>query len=225
MRNDRLLFKKTGYLTTNIRSQFASKILEIMESAQACPEECWTYIYKNSLEQKDLSFMAPYYEIEQSFTRCFEDFCENKFSFFFRRLSNEVKDNVSPSEASTIAYNFCNSEEFKDLIAALTGRKIGNIDVFYINRFDKGHFLNTHTDAGNNIGIALNITENWDPNFGGLTHILDKEKTKIVETLTPGFAELFLFDTSGKQVPHFVSTVTANQKNRRMSVIARYGKA
>jgi len=116
------------------------------------------------------------------------------------------------------------SKDFKYLIAGLTGRKIGNIDVFYINHFDRGHFLNTHTDSGNNVGIALNITQNWDPNFGGLTHILDQKRKKSVEILTPGFAELFIFDASEKQIPHFVSMVTAYQKNRRMSVIARYGK-
>jgi len=222
---DSITFNDKGYLTKNIQSQFGSKIYEIMESSQDSSEDSWTYIYKNSLEQKDLSFLTPADEIEKSFNSCFADFCDNKFSFFFRRLSNEVKDNVASSEASTIAYNFCNSDEFKDLITSLTGRKIGNTDLFYINRFDKGHFLNTHTDSGNNVGVALNITQNWDPNFGGLTHILDQDRKKVVDTLTPGFAELFLFDTSEKQVPHFVSMVTANQKSRRMSVIARYGKA
>ncbi|MGP2414543.1 2OG-Fe(II) oxygenase family protein [Pantoea ananatis] len=225
MNSDAVIFNEKGYVTKNIKSQFPSKITEIMQSSQDSPEESWTYIYKNSSEQRDLSFLAPAEEIEENFTKCFNDFCENKFSFFFRRLSNEVKDNVALSEASAIAYNFCNSDEFKDLIANLTGRKIGNTDLFYINRFDKGHFLNTHTDSGNNVGVALNITQNWDPNFGGLTHILDQDRKKVVDTLTPGFAELFLFDTSEKQVPHFVSMVTANQKSRRMSVIARYGKA
>lgn len=220
-----ITFNEKGYLTKNIQSQFASKIYEIMESSQDSLEECWTYIYKNSLEQKDLSFLTSEDEIQNSYNCCITDFCDNKFSFFFRRLSNEVKDNVTSSEVSKIAYDFCNSEEFKDLIAGLTGRKIGNTDLFYINRFDKGHFLNTHTDSGNNVGVALNITQNWDPNFGGLTHILDQDRKKVIETLTPGFAELFLFDTSEKQVPHFVSMVTANQKSRRMSVIARYGKA
>lgn len=222
---DNVTFNEKGYLTKNIQSQFSSKIYEIMESAQHSPDESWTYIYKNSFEQKDLSFLTPADEIESIFNSCVADFCDNKFSFFFRRLSNDVKDNIAPSETAMIAYDLCNSDEFKHLITTLTGRKIGNIDLFYINRFDKGHFLNTHTDSGNNIGIALNITQKWDPNFGGLTHILDQDRKKIVDTLIPGFAELFLFDTSEKQVPHFVSTVTANQESRRMSVIARYGKA
>jgi len=225
MSNDTINFSDKGFLTKNIESLFGSKISEIMEASQASPEQCWTYIYKNSIDQKDLSFFTPVSEVERSLTKCLEDYGDNRFSFFFRRLSNEIKDNAVSCQASAIAFDFCNSPKFRDLIVSLTGREIGNVDVFYINRFDKGHFLNTHTDSGNNVGIALNITQNWDPNFGGLTHILDQERKKVIETLTPGFGELFLFDTSESQVPHFVSMVTANQKSRRMSVIARYGKA
>lgn len=224
MSHDSILFNQKGYLTKNIKSLFASEIFNIMKSSQASAEQCWTYIYKNAIEQKDIPFTAPADEVEKSFTRCLEDYYENKFSFFFRRLSNQAKDDVIACDAAEVAFDFCDSDKFKDLIAHLTGRNIGNIDVFYINRFDKGHFLNTHTDSGNNVGIALNITQDWDPNFGGLTHILDQDRTKVIETLTPCFAELFLFDTSQTPVPHFVSMVTADRKSRRMSVIARYGK-
>lgn len=222
--NDTKDFSDKGYLTKNIECLFSSKITDIMKSSQSSSENSWTYIYKNSIEQKDLSFTTTAREIDQCYKKCFEDYCENRFSFFFRRLSNETKDNVAPCEAAAMAFDFCNSENFKDLIASLTGRGIGGIDVFYINRFDKSHFLNTHSDSGNNVGIALNITQNWEPNFGGLTHILSQEKDKVIKTLTPALGELFLFDTSEVQVPHFVSMVTANPKNRRMSVIARYGK-
>ncbi|AUH00268.1 hypothetical protein CWC46_10905 [Prodigiosinella confusarubida] len=75
------------------------------------------------------------------------------------------------------------------------------------------------------MGIALNITEDWDHNYGGLTHILDHNRKKVIDTLTPTFGELFLFDTSQTQIPHLVSMINVNQKNKRMSVIARYGKA
>lgn len=224
MSNENILFSDKGYISKNLKSIFGSEIRDIMECSESSPEHCWTYIFKNTIAQKDLSYLASADEIEEAFTRCIEDYSNNRFSFFFRRLLNKDIENVVSCEASTIAFDFCNSEKFKELITSLTDRKIGNIDVFYINRFDKGHFLNTHTDSGNNVGIALNITQNWDPNFGGLTHVLDKERKKVIETLTPDFGELFLFDTSETQVPHFVSMVTANKKNRRMSIIARYGK-
>lgn len=224
MNSERISFNKNGFLSRNISAFFDAELKDIMQSADSSTEDCWTYIFKNSTEQKDLPYLSARTEVEDIYLKCFEDYCDGKFSFFFRRLLSESRENAVSCTAAKIAFDFCDSEKFKSRIADYTGREIGKIDLFYINRFDKGHFLNTHTDSGNNVGIALNITQDWDPNFGGLTHILDETRNKVIETLTPGFGELFLFDTSQTQIPHFVSMVTANPKKRRMSVIARYGK-
>ncbi|WJY16521.1 2OG-Fe(II) oxygenase family protein [Pectobacteriaceae bacterium CE90] len=218
-------FSQKGYLSKNLADMYDSELKLIMESAESTSEDSWTYIFRNSSEQRDLVYGSPDSEVSTCYDLCYQDYCLNKFSFFFRRLLNESSEEIVNTEASKIAYNFCNSDDLKNLLQYYTGRKIGEIEVFYINRFDKGHFLNTHTDSGNNIGIALNITKNWDPNYGGLTHILDHNRKKVIDTLTPTFGELFLFDTSQTQIPHLVSMINVNQKNKRMSVIARYGKA
>ena len=225
MKINDISFNKVGYLTTNISCQFNAELNDIFNAANSESEVSWTYIYKYAHEQKDLPFTTTQHKIDRIYSKCFNDFCKNEFSFFFRRLLNEGIEDFAISEASKKAYAFCNSDIFKNLIENVTGRNIGDIDVFYINRFDRGCFLNTHTDRGENIGIAINITKSWDPNFGGLTHILDESRKNVIETLTPKFGEMFIFDVSEMQVPHFVSMVAVNSKDKRMSIIARYGKA
>ncbi|SQD77261.1 2OG-Fe(II) oxygenase family protein [Moritella yayanosii] len=92
---------------------------------------------------------------------------------------------------------------------------------FYINLFDYGDFLGIHSDGGNNIGIAINITKNWLPTFGGITHIID-QYLNIVDSLTPTFGQMFLFDSKENNIPHFVSTVSTERSGKRMSIIARF---
>lgn len=216
-------FSNKGYCVINIKNTLKDELNNISRSIYNETENNWNIIYKNTDEQRDIPVNHDKNEISTIYNKCLDDYNKGNFCFFFKRLLRNSTNLTKGSIAAQKTYDFCNSPIFRSIIEYNTGRNIGNIDIFYINKFSKGDFLTTHTDAGNNLGIVLNISENWNPNFGGLTHILDKDTHKIIDTLTPAFGELFIFDTSKKQVPHFVSMTTSDTASKRISIVARYG--
>ena len=86
----------------------------------------------------------------------------------------------------------------------------------YLSRFDKDDFLTTHCDSDDGIGIVINLTKEWEANYGGLTMILD--------TFIPSYLNILIFDTKKRKIPHFVSAVTSNRTSKRMALVVRYNE-
>jgi len=84
--------------------------------------------------------------------------------------------------------------------------------------YTAGQFLTQHNDEhieeGRLYACVLGLTKNWNPDWGGLLHILNN-KGKIVTTLVPEFNTLSIF-----KVPqdHFVSYVTPFAEEKRLSI-------
>ncbi|HCR4098005.1 TPA: hypothetical protein OOF48_003208, partial [Providencia rettgeri] len=93
-----------------------------------------------------------------------------------------------------------------------------------LSKFDKNDFLTTHCDSDDGIGIVINLTKEWEANYGGLTMILDNEKKEILETFIPSYLNILIFDTKKRKIPHFVSTVTSNKISKRMALVVRYNE-
>ena len=85
-------------------------------------------------------------------------------------------------------------------------------------RYLPGHFLTQHNDEnleeGRMYAYVLGFTKDWNPDWGGLLHILD-EDNNIVKTMIPEYNSLSIF-----KVPknHFVSLVSPTAQNERIAI-------
>jgi Rps23 Pro-64 3,4-dihydroxylase Tpa1-like proline 4-hydroxylase len=75
-------------------------------------------------------------------------------------------------------------------------------------RYLPGHFLTPHDDAhsgeGREVTWILNLTRAWQPEWGGLLHLMDGGQERITHTLVPRFNTMVLFRPP---LWHFVSQV------------------
>ena len=103
-----------------------------------------------------------------------------------------------------------NFEPILDFIRQLTGdAEIQRVRI-QATRYQPGHFLRRHDDAGyddqhRRIAFVFNFSRGWQADWGGLLHFVDAQG-KVVDTFVPWFNSLSLF-----KVPqfHYVSQVTA----------------
>lgn len=85
-------------------------------------------------------------------------------------------------------------------------------------RYLPGHFLTQHNDEhkeeGRLYAYVLGISKDWNPDWGGLLHILNKQG-EITKTIIPEYNSLSIF-----KVPqnHFVSHVSPLAKNQRLGI-------
>lgn len=213
-------FQEYGYCTIDLSSTFPDLVQGCKDACEEIKEHDWTYIIRNSTEEVDLPYTVDPLRLERVKSDALRVYHEGGFAFSFRRLTE--LEGVPLHPAMKLFDDYLMREDFLALLSSLSGRVIGAMEVRYINRFDQGDFLTTHCDPGPNLGIALNLTSKWNLNFGGLTLILNETHSAIHDALTPSFGRLFLFDTSLRKVPHFVSMVTAPPAQNRIALIARY---
>lgn len=98
----------------------------------------------------------------------------------------------------------------------------GNESVKKINaqatRYLPGHFLTQHNDEnlkeGRLYAYVMGFSKKWNPDWGGLLHILDENKN-IIKTFIPEYNSLSIF-----KVPqnHFVSLVSPFAKSERLAI-------
>jgi len=111
-----------------------------------------------------------------------------------------------------------NSKETKDYFKILTQ----NDSLVKINaqatRYLPGHYLTQHNDEnideGRIYAYVIGLSKNWNPDWGGLLHILDT-KGEIKKTMIPEYNSLSIF-----KVPqnHFVSMVTPFAQEQRLAI-------
>ncbi len=75
-------------------------------------------------------------------------------------------------------------------------------------RYLPGHFLTPHDDVheheGREIAWILNLTRDWQPEWGGLLHVMDDARANVTHTFIPRYNSMVLFRPPRW---HFVSQV------------------
>lgn len=214
-------FRELGYCSIDLSLLLPDLVQGCKDACDGIEEHDWTHIIRNSTEEVDLPYSTHPLRLKRAKADALKVYYDGGFAFSFRRLTDLEGVRLHP--AMKLFDDYLMRKDFTDLLSTLSGRSIGAMEVRYINRFDQGDFLTTHCDPGSNVGIALNLTPQWNLNFGGLTFILNESRSSVRHTLTPSYGKLFLFDTSQRNVPHFVSMVTAPPAQNRIALIAHYG--
>ncbi|EMM6941798.1 2OG-Fe(II) oxygenase family protein [Morganella morganii] len=222
MKSDKLsiIFQKQGYVSFNIE-KFFPELNIFSEEFHNIDEEYWSWIIKNKYGEHDF-YLKKHDQllIENEKTSALSDYESGLFSFSFRRIiDNDIGKSVACFHQIK---SIVNSMRFLKFLEHITGRELKKNTVIYLNKFDCGDFLTVHSDPGQSIGLVINFTLNWNMTHGGLTMILDQSGKKIIDTLIPDNMTALIFDTGKKNIPHFVSMVTAKTQNKRIALVARY---
>ncbi|QXO64797.1 MULTISPECIES: 2OG-Fe(II) oxygenase family protein [Morganella] len=222
MKSDKLftIFQKQGYVSFDIAS-FFPELTMCSKEFYEIDEEYWSWIIKNKNGEHDFYLKKhPKNLIENEKVSALSDYESGRFSFSFRRI---VYDDIGKSvDCFNKVKSIVNSMRFFKFLEHVTGRELKKNTVIYLNRFDCGDFLTVHSDPGQSVGLVINFTLNWNMTHGGLTMILDQAGKKIIDTLIPNNMTALIFDTGKKNIPHFVSMVTAKTQNKRIALVARY---
>lgn len=212
-------FLSNGYTSFAVKNFFPDFEVNL-NLINSIEEDKWSFIIKNRRGINDFYLSDTDIDsINYEKKIAFEDRDNGEFSFSFKRIRfNDMKiifvDLIS----------LVNDIKFKSFLENLTEIKINMISNIYLSRFDKDDFLTTHCDSDDGIGIVINLTKEWELNYGGLTMILDKDKKTILETFAPSYLDILIFDTKKRKIPHFVSAVTSNKTSKRMALVVRYNE-
>lgn len=211
-------FDRDGYVHFNL-STYISRIRKAALGLDEIDDALWSNIIKHSTSEFD------FYPDEAQSARlahqlAFADYQESKFAFSFMRMPDN--DRSAQSKTFRNLKECLSSKAMYDLLEGATGKRPKGISQFYLNRFDKGHFLNTHCDPGQSYGVVVHLSKAWDPNHGGLTTILSDDRNTVRECLVPAQFQTLIFDTRDRLIPHFVSMVTATSHSRRIAAVIRY---
>lgn len=110
-----------------------------------------------------------------------------------------------------------NSPNYLELLRFLTGKPVVKQDA-QATRYLPGHFLRRHNDFhptdGRLCAYVLNLTRDWQADWGGLLQFLDADG-QVTGTFVPGYNQLAIFE-----VPqwHVVSLVAPWATSPRLSI-------
>jgi len=146
-------------------------------------------------------------------------FKNDHFSYVFHRTMN----NNHPSFLEFNLRKHMESLEFINFLNEITDLQLTKLNTLFLSKYKGGDFLSPHCDKGNGkLAFVLNLTKNWKPQYGGILHFLNEEKTEIIESYNPIFNNLILFKVPTNGIPHFVSHVVPYVKQERYAITGWY---
>ena len=150
-----------------------------------------------------------------------EHFQQGDFSYSFKRTVGNHVEGCICKECEL--RSFLNSRQVLNFMNDITQSGVMSSHELFSSLYEEGDFLSIHHDGPNGkLGFVYNLCPGWKPDWGGLLHTLNEEKTEVMKTYVPGFNTLTLFDSSmDSGYPHYVSHVV-NKKAKRFSFTGWY---
>lgn len=209
------IFHEQGFASFDL-SLYLSGLEDVALQAAQVPDDAWRAVVRNHHGQFDFASQQKRTIIRQHRVAS-SDLARGRFAYSFQWIdSSHGSPFLSPAKA------FLDNEEFRRLLTRITGRAPSAVSQFYLSRYVRGSFLSTHCDPGQSYGIVLNLTHQWNPDHGGLTVILEKDRQHVRACLCPTLFSILIFDTSQRSIPHFVSMVGATAPSPRIALVARF---
>ncbi len=186
-------------------------------------------LYKQALNEKNWTLATGFdaTKFEKKITKQFEKanalqikkvqdkFKNDHFSYIFHRSMNNHK----PSFLEYILRKHMSSPEFINYLNNITSLNLSKLNTLFLSKYKGGNFLSPHSDRGNGkLAFVLNLTKNWKPQYGGILHFMNNDKTEIIESFMPLFNNLMLFEVPENGIPHFVSHVVPYLRYERYSI-------
>jgi SM-20-related protein len=112
-----------------------------------------------------------------------------------------------------------------DLIERITGAHLTGTSDFFASCYRPGDFLSPHSDGkvDRRMGIVLQLTRDWRPEYGGLLHFLPEEGDGVRRLISPSFNSACIFAIAGPgDSKHFVSHVVPGVRASRIAISGWY---
>ena len=132
------------------------------------------------------------------FQKLVNDEARGGFQYLYERypLYEVARAQRLDDEVLAQAYGLLRSEEFLDLLRAVSGNALISYTDGQLSRYRAGHFLTMHDDSADTLGRAaafvINLTPNWSVDHGGLLQFVDQHG-QVEQAFTPRFNALSLF--------------------------------
>lgn len=189
--------------------------------SEEMPSNWWDVSSFPSMHTDKVNFVRNEQEnsevIKENYLYALSQFSEGKFAYnFFRTQSNHYED-CTCSECNLRKWLV--SEENLGFINQVTKETYTASDEVFAACYTVGDFLSPHVDSPNGtLGFVLHMTKNWLPEYGGLLHFMDDNRTTVERIEVPEFNSLTLFylpENKGKW--HFVSPVAPGTPEIRLT--------
>jgi Rps23 Pro-64 3,4-dihydroxylase Tpa1-like proline 4-hydroxylase len=143
-------------------------------------------------------------------------FGKDQFSYNFYRTMNANKMSL----IELTIRNIFNSKDFLNKLSEITGLELTKLTTLFMSKYKNGSFLSPHSDKGNGrIAFVLNLSKFWKPQYGGVLHFMNDNRTDIIDSYVPLFNSLMIFEVPKESgIPHFVSHVSPNVKFNRYAI-------
>lgn len=139
-------------------------------------------------------------------------FCYGHYS-----VSDRNMEPCRPDAFVNTFRDFLKSDRFFDFARTVTGMpEVCKIEILAA-RYTGGDFLMMHDDtqkAERRAAFVFNLSRGWHPNWGGLTHFLDRDGS-VTDTYVPTYNSLTIFTVP---VLHLVSNVMPFAPRPRYSI-------
>jgi SM-20-related protein len=143
---------------------------------------------------------------------------EYRFAYDSYMMVSAYKEGRDPDLLLHRVLEFFNTPEYVGFVRGVTGDAGIRRANAQATRYRPGHFLRYHTDIesseGRRYAYVLNLTRNWQADWGGLLQFVD-DYGRIVDTFLPRWNSLSLF-----RVPagHLVSMVAPWADEERLAI-------
>ena len=185
------------------------------------PADWWEASSFPGIKEKKVAFVRNFPEnqekIFENYQHVIKEFRDGNFAYHFFRTDKNHTEDCDCHECEI--REFLDSKEILDFISKVSGDKKSHTDEVFAACYTAGDFLSPHLDSPNgSLGFVYQMTKNWLPQYGGLLHFMDDEKTKVERVEVPEFNSLTLFYLPpGKGKWHFVSHVAPGVPELRLS--------
>jgi SM-20-related protein len=147
-------------------------------------------------------------------------FSKDHFSYIFYRSMNAGLNGKKMSFFEFTMRQTLSSKEFIDKLNSITNLGLTKLTTFFLSKYKSGCFLSPHSDKGNGrLAFVLHLTKNWKPQYGGLLHFMNTDRTEVTETFVPIFNTFLIFEVPVDiGIPHYVSHVNPNITYNRYAI-------
>jgi SM-20-related protein len=146
-------------------------------------------------------------------------FSNDHFSYIFYRSMNAGKGQKMNFFEFSLRQTL-SSPEFIAKLNIITGLTLTKLTTLFLSKYKSGCFLSPHSDKGNGkLAFVLHISKNWKPQYGGLLHFMNEDRTEITDTFVPCFNTFMIFDIPPETgISHYVSHIAPGLKNSRYAI-------
>jgi len=214
-------FKRDGFVEVNdfLSEGFAKKCHKFYFNDM--PDDWWRAASFPNIDpnSKDIKYQRLHEDMRETRSSTLKHFDNGSFAYFFHRTTDDHPKECGCGECDL--RRFFKSDEVLVFLSKLTGIEVSSDSGHFSSWYRKGDFLSAHHDEGNGkVGVVLDFCKKWNPVFGGNLFMLEDDWFTCKKVITPKFNNLKIFDIpKGKKgVPHFVSTVLAEDRPDRKRI-------